>query len=394
MNKSYDVVIVGGGIMGCSTAFWLSKLEPKLRILVVERDRSYAQAGTALSVASIRLQFSSPTNIKISQFGIDFIRNIEDWLGHSGEVSDLGFQENGYLFLAGTDADAGTMREVVGIQHNEGATTNLLTSDAISMRWPWLATDDVSLGSFGSSEGWFDNMGLLWGFRRTAKANGVTFLEDEVADLVKKGTHITGISLKSGEIIDCGAVVNSAGTRAAYLMEKLSEELPVEPRKRSVFLIDAPNAHEASSQAPLLVDHQGFYLRPEGKAWIVATVPKDDGPCALDDFEPDLNEFEDCIWENLYNRASVFDAVKVIRAWAGHYDYNRLDQNAVVGLWPGYENLYLMNGFSGHGLQQAPALGRGIAELITRGAYQSLDLKPLGAERLMSKSASLETAIV
>ncbi|MDH3263021.1 MAG: FAD-binding oxidoreductase [Paracoccaceae bacterium] len=394
MGESYDVVIAGGAVMGSSLAFWLTELAPgKLKILVIERDRSYARSSTALSVASIRQQFSNPINVRISRFGIDFVRNVKDWLGQDGGVADLGFHEGGYLFLAGTPTQARAMAEVAEIQRAEGAGTLLLAPEALAERFPWLDLAGVALGSFGPrDEGWFDNMGLLGGFRRAARARGVDYLDDEVTGLVREGDRITAVALASGRRVACGHAVNACGTRAAALLRSLGEDLPVEPRKRTVFLIDAPNAQAPG--APLLVDHTGFYLRPEGRHWIAATVPERDGPADPDDFDPNLDEFEDLVWPRLYARAPGFDAVKVIRAWAGHYAYNRLDQNAVLGRWPGTGNLYLMNGFSGHGLQQAPAVGRGIAELIIHGGYRTLDLSPLGPERILTGTPFLERAIV
>lgn len=394
MGETYDVVIAGGAVMGSSLAFWLSELAPgRLRVLVVERDRSYAKSSTALSVASIRQQFSNPVNVRISRFGVDFIRNVGRWLGAEGDVEDLGFKEQGYLFLAGTEAQAAAMREVAEVQRAEGAGTLLLEPAALAERFQWLDLDGVALGSFGPrDEGWFDNMGLLGGFRRTARARGVVYADDEVTGLERQGDRIVAVRLASGARVACGHAVNACGTRAAALLRSISEDLPVEPRKRTVFLVDAPNVSAPS--APLLVDHTGFYLRPEGKHWITATVPETDGPADPDDFEPNHAEFDEIVWPRLYARAPGFDAVKVLRAWAGHYAYNTLDQNAIVGRWPGVTNLYLMNGFSGHGLQQAPAVGRGVAELIVSGGYQTLDLSPLGPARVLSKTPFLERAIV
>ncbi len=394
MKRSYDVVIAGGGIMGSSLAFWLSRGGgPSLNILVVEPDPSYATSSTALSVASIRQQFTNEINIKISRFGVEFIKNIEEFLGGEGGLSDLGFQEQGYLFLAGSQAHASTMRDAAALQRREGADTQLLNRDALSARFPWLSTDGITLGSFGPrDEGWFDNMGFLGAFRRAARARGVDYVADRVAGLVRQGERITAVEMASGRQISCGAAVNACGTQAADLMRTFSEGLPVEPRKRTVFLLDAPHANAPG--APLLVDHTGFYLRPEGRHWLAAIIPKTDAAVAYDDFEPDWSSFEDELWPKLFARIPSFDAVKIIRAWAGHYAFNTLDQNAILGRWPGLENLYVMNGFSGHGLQQAPAVGRGIAELILTGRYQTLDLTPLGPERIFQNKPFLEHAIV
>jgi FAD-dependent oxidoreductase domain-containing protein 1 len=393
MGESYDVVIVGGAVMGSSLAFWLTELAgAPPRILVVERDPSYARSATALSVASIRQQFSNPVNVRISRFGVEFIRNCANWL-EGGGVADLGLRENGYLFLAGTGDQARAMREVAEVQWREGARSMLLDAQAVGARFPWIDPGGVTLGSFGArDEGWFDNMGLLGGFRRVARDRGVAYLHDEVTAIRRRGESVCGVELASGATIDCGAVVSACGTRAAALLRSLGEVLPVEARKRTVFVVDAPNL--VAPDAPLLVDHSGFYLRPEGPHWITATVPEDDSAVDPDDFEPDAHLFEDVLWERLHARIPTFDAAKVLRLWTGHYDYNTLDQNAILGRWPGFPNLYVMSGFSGHGLQQAPAVGRGLAELILTGDYVSIDLSELGADRVLEGRAFPERAVV
>ena len=393
MNESYDVVIIGGAVMGSSAAFWLSRMDAGLSILVVEPDPSYAKSSTALSVASIRQQFTTAVNVQISRFGIDFIRNIEGYLGQGGEVSSLGFQENGYLFLAGNDHSVQAMREACSMQHQHGAQTELLDPAALKRKFDWLNVDDIQMASYGAKdEGWFDNMSLLGGLKKAAVANGVTYIKDQVVGFGHKSNQIQTVELAQNGVVNTGQVVSAAGTSAAKIIGMLDEELPVEPRKRTVFMIDAPNA--IHPDAPLMVCHSGFYLRPEHKHWICAIVPEDDHVADPDDFDADLALFEDEIWPKLYNRAPGFDAVKVLSAWAGHYAYNTLDQNAIIGAHPNWSNLFLMNGFSGHGLQQAPAVGRGIGELILTGAYQSIDLSDLSVERVLQGQAFLEKAVV
>ena len=394
MQAAYDVVIAGGAVMGASCAFWLAELAPgPLSILVVERDPGFSRSATALSVASIRQQFSNPVNVRMSRFGVEFIRDPARFLGPEGEVSDLGFIEQGYLFLAGTAEQAQAMAEVAEVQRAEGAGTLLLDRAALARQFPWLDLDGVTLGSFGPrDEGWFDNMGLLGGLRRAARARGVTFVTDTVTGVTRSGDRVDGVELASGVRVACGALVNACGPNAAAILRALDEDLPVEPRKRTVFLVDAPNLKAPG--APLLVDHTGFYLRPEHGHWITATVPDQDGPADPGDFDPDLQIFEDLLWPRLYGRIPGCDALKVVRAWVGHYDFNRLDQNAILGRWPSLTNLFLINGFSGHGLQQAPAAGRGVAELILFGDYLSLDLSPLSPDRILSGTPFLERAVV
>lgn len=393
MEKSWDVVIVGGAVTGASAAWWLKGAEPALKVLVVEKDPTYAQSATALSVASVRQQFSNPVNVEISRFGVDFIRNFADRVGPEGGVPSLGLKENGYLFLTGIEAGRAVMEEIAAMQRGLGASTEVLDRPALARKFPWMTLDDVVAGSFGpKDEGWFDNMGLLNGFRAAAIARGAVFLRDEVVGLTREGARITGVTLKSGGTVGAGQVLCTAGTGATAICAMAGVDFPIEPRKRTVFVIDAPNARHPD--APLIIDHSGIYLRPEHGQWITATVPDTDGACALDDWEPDHAQFEDLIWERLYNRAEGFDAVKVTRFWVGHYDYNRLDQNAVIGLWPGIENFYIAGGFSGHGLQQSPAVGRGLSELMLTGGYRTIDLAPLSPQRILDNCPFLERAIV
>lgn len=392
-DTAYDVVVIGGAVMGASCAFWLSRLQPDLRVLVVEQDTSFARASTALSVASIRSQFSTEVNVAISRYGIEFVRDFQGHLGRDVGVPSLGLKENGYLFLAHSTEGASLLADLAAMQRGQGAATEVWTPAETQARFPWLNVEDLSAASFGPrDEGWFDNMGLLSGLRAAAKAQGVSFVTDEAVGLEMTSGRVSAVTLKKTGRVGCAHAVNAAGTRAAVVARWAGLDLPVEPRKRTVFVIDAPNA--CHPDAPLLVD-TGFYLRPEqGTQWITATVPDEDGPCAADDFEPDLNLFEEVIWEQLYNRAPGFDAVKVIRHWVGHYAYNTLDQNAILGPHPEVPNLFFMNGFSGHGLQQAPAIGRGIAEHLLTGGWQSLDLSDLSIDRVIAGRPFAEKHVV
>ena len=384
-----DVVIVGGGVMGAAAAWWLTRLSPGLSVTVLERDPSHARAATALSVASIRQQFTNPVNVAVSRFGLEVIRDFPTLTGGP----DLGLRENGYLFLAGNAAVAERMRAAVAMQRGLGAATELLDPAMLATRFPWLALEDVVLGSFGPrGEGWFDNMGLLAGFRDGARAQGAVWRRAEAKALCRAGERITGVQLTCGEAVMAGAVVLAAGTQVADLLASVGEPWPVEARKRTVFLIDAPAARHPD--APLLVDHSGFYLRPEGHHWIAATVPDHDPPADAADFEPCLEEFEALVWPRLWARAPEFAAVKVLRAWAGHYDFNRLDQNAIVGPHPALPGLHVLSGFSGHGLQQAPAMGRGLAEMLLTGRCQTLDLTELGVARILEGRPFPEAAVV
>lgn len=392
-GQGTDVLVIGGAVMGASVAFWLTRMQPGLQVTVVEMDPSFARSSTALSAASIRQQFSNPVNVQISRFGIDFIRDFQGSLGQEVGVPSLGLKENGYLFLAETEGGAALMEDLAAMQRGLGAETMVLAPAEIAARFPWIETAGLTAASYGPRlEGWFDNMGLLAGLRAAARAQGARFVADRVIGLEREGGRVVAAVLEKAGRVAAASFICAAGTRAAAVLQMLDEDLPVEPRKRTVFMVDAPNARHPG--APMVIDPAGYWMRPEHDQWLAATVPSEDGPCAAEDFEPDAGQFEELIWEKIWARVPGFDQAKVTRLWAGHYAYNTLDQNAILGLHPRIGNLFLMNGFSGHGLQQAPAVGRGIAELLLTGAYQSLDLSPLGVERVLEGRPFLELAIV
>jgi glycine/D-amino acid oxidase-like deaminating enzyme len=186
-------------------------------------------------------------------------------------------------------------------------------------------------------------------------------------------------------------VAIAAGTGAAALAATAGVTMPVSARKRMVFTFACK---ERLAGFPLLIDPTGVYVRPEGDLFLCGSSPPADEDPEATDFEVDHRFFEETIWPVLAARVPAFEAIRPGRAWAGHYDMNLFDQNAIVGRLGGIDNLYVANGFSGHGLQQAPAVGRGLAELIVHGAYRSLDLSPLGHERIAAGRPLIEANIV
>jgi FAD-dependent oxidoreductase domain-containing protein 1 len=376
VSQSFDVVIVGGAVIGSAAAYFLTH-DPGFtgRVAVIERDPTYARASTALSAASIRQQFSTPQNIRMSRFGIDFIRGLKQ---RFGAEADVGFRERGYLMLA-TDSGAATLRANHAVQQAEGADIVLLEPAPLAAQFPWLDTAGLALGAFGrSGEGWLDAHSLLNLLRGAARQKGAMFIHGEVTDIDRDGDRVTGIRLADGRRIACGALVNAAGPQGGDIAAMAGLALPVEPRKRCVFVVACRTPLPGM---PLIVDPSGIWLRPEGEVYICG-IPPDNDPRADHDFEVDYGLFEETIWPVLAERIPAMEALKLQRAWAGHYDYNTLDQNAVIGAHPQVANFYFANGFSGHGLQQAPAAGRAVAELIAHGAFRSLDLGVFGYDRI------------
>jgi FAD-dependent oxidoreductase domain-containing protein 1 len=391
-RSSYDVVIAGGAVTGSAVAWWLTRLGTK-RVLVVEPDPTYARAATALSAASIRQQFSQPVNVAISRFGIAFLRRAAAWFDRAEGDNPLALRENGYLLLAGGVAGAAALQAQTAIQRAQGAETELLAPDALGTRFPWLDPAGVTLAAFGPrGEGWFDGMALLDLFRRGARAAGVTYVADRVTGFDRVGGRVSHARLRDGGRVACGQVVVAAGTRSAEIAATAGVALPVEPRKRTVFLIDAPALRGVA--APLTVDPSGVWFRPEGQYWLAAAPPDPDPAVDPADFAPDHAAFERDLWPVLAARVPGFAAIRARNAWAGHYDFNTWDANALLGPHPACPNLHIAAGFSGHGLQQAPAIGRGIAELILHGGWQALDLAPLATARLAEGRRLREAAII
>lgn len=388
-DSTCDVLICGGAIIGSAIAWFLSHdKEFTGSIIVADRDPTYVTAATALSASGIRQQFSNTLNVEISQFGVEFIRSAPKIMG-----TDLHFHERGYLYLASTDAQMQIMRENHRTQQAAGSLITLMQPHQVRLRFPDLNVTDILLASFGQTgEGWFDNMGLLAAFRAGAKSSGVQYVTGEVAALTHSAGRIESAQLSNGTIINCGQFVNCAGTHAAKIADMAGLDLPVEPRKRTNFLFSTEK--QPQSILPLIIDPNGVWCRPEGSNFLCGCTPLEDPAVDPADFAPRHEEFDDIIWPTLAHRSQLFEAVKVRRFWAGHYDFNNFDQNAVIGPHPAIANFLFANGFSGHGLQQAPAIGRGIAEWITYGAYRSLDLTELGYQRIAAGRPFLERNVI
>lgn len=402
MQSSYDVVIVGGAVIGSSVAYFLmSNPDFSGSVLVVERDPSFTQASTSLSAASIRTQFSNPINVKISQFGLEIIQNFGDLMQVEGQPRpDLNFHEAGYLFLAATEDQAQILRENHQVQRACGADVVLWNAAELAQAFPHLKTDDILLASYGQrNEGWFNNTGLMNGFRAKARALGATVVTDEVVAIQRDGDRVTGVTLKSGNTVAAGTIVNASGPRAARTAEMAGLSVPVEPRKRTLFVIDCAKTPEGTAQVaggrlPLMIDPSGVFIRPEGRFFLTGCPPVEDPAAAYDDFTPRHEEFEDIIWPTLAERSPAFEAVKVVNMWAGHYDFNTLDHNLIVGPHPVVRNFIFANGFSGHGLQQGPAAGRAVSELIIYGGFRTLDLTEVGYDRIVENRPFLEKAVI
>lgn len=353
--------------MGASVAYWLTRMQPGLAVALVERDRSFARASSALSASSIRQQFSTAVNVRMSLFGAQFLREHR-----------IAFNESGYLYLGEG------LHGAHAVQKANGADVALLSAAEMKRRFPWLNVDDVKQGSLGlSGEGWFDGQGLHSFFLGSARKQGARMVYDEARSLRESEIIL------ENETLRCKHVVNAAGPWACKLAAGAGIDLPVRARRRTVFVLSSPAKLE---RCPLVIDPSGFWFRPDGESFIAGVEPtldEDDLP-----LEPQLAEFDEALWERMAHRVPAFEALRVERAWAGYYEMNLFDGNAVIGAHPSRPGLWFINGFSGHGLQHAAAAGRGLAELILHGGFRSLDLSPLSFQRILERKPLVEANII
>ena len=391
----YDVVIVGGAIMGSSTAFFLTD-NPDFNgsVLVVERDPSYEACSTAHTNSCMRQQYSEELNVRISQFAADFVKNLRTYMGGDDRVPKLSVRNFGYMYLADTERFADTLRENIKVQHAAGAGTVLMTPDEIKAKYPFYNVDDIVLGSINTvDEGYWDGSVVFDWFRRIARERGVEYVDNEVVAMTRNGGRIESVTLASGEVIACGQVVNASGPRAARTAKMAGLEVPVEPRKRFTWIFAAEQPLEVD--LPLTIDPSGIHFRENGGGTYQAGGHPDIDPAVdYDDFTMDFAFWEQHAWPIIATRVPQFEAIKVTHEWAGHYAYNTFDHNAILGPHPEVENFVFLNGFSGHGLQQSPAMGRGTAEWLTYGEFRALDLSPFKYERIVQNRPIIEKAVI
>ncbi|WP_422053807.1 NAD(P)/FAD-dependent oxidoreductase [Shimia sp.] len=394
-KTSYDVVIIGGAIMGSSTAWFLSD-NPDFSgsVLVVEKDPTYEFSSTAHTNSCMRQQFSNQLNVQISQFAADFVKNLRKHMGGDDRVPELDIQNYGYLYLADNEDFAQTLRDNQKVQLAAGAETELLTAAEIAARYPFYNVDDILLGSINTKdEGYWDGGVVFDWFRRSARERGVEYVQGEVVAMARDGGKVTSVTLASGDVVNCGQVVNASGPRAARTSEMAGIHMPVEPRKRFTWIFSAEQP--LPMDLPLTIDPSGVHVRQDGPAtYLAGAAPDPDPAVAFDDFHMDHNRWQDHVWPIIATRIPQFEAIKVGAEWAGHYAYNTLDQNAILGAHPDITNFIFQNGFSGHGLQQSPAMGRAVAELLTYGEFRTLDMTPFTFERVLNNDPIVEKAVI
>jgi glycine/D-amino acid oxidase-like deaminating enzyme len=397
IKSSYDVVIVGGAMLGSSTAWFLSS-NPDFdgSILVVEKDPTYEACSTAHTNSCIRQQFSQEINVRCSQFAAQYIKDFRANMGGDTRIPDLTIQSYGYLYLADTEKFADVLRSSHKSQVAAGAGTKLLSAADVKTAYPFYNTDDIVLASHNLiDEGYWDGGTVFEWWRRSARGRGVEYIDNAVVGMTKNaaGSRVEYVTLASGEKVAAGHVVNASGPRAVLTSRMAGIELPVEPRKRFSYVFSA--AQPIEGELPLTIDPTGVHMRQDGPSSYLAGCASDiDLAVDYDDFTIDHSLWEEKVWPALATRIPQFEALKLTNVWAGHYAYNTLDQNAIIGPHDAVENFMFLNGFSGHGLQQSPAMGRGMSELLIYGEYRNLDLSPFAYGRIARNEPFAEKAVI
>uniref|UniRef100_A0A146LL39 FAD-dependent oxidoreductase domain-containing protein 1 n=1 Tax=Lygus hesperus TaxID=30085 RepID=A0A146LL39_LYGHE len=419
-----DILIIGGGVMGFSIAYWLQQRAlDHLRIVVVEQDPTYQKSTSVLSVGGLRQQFSLKENIELSMASAEFMRNIKHHLGVEGaDPPDICFNPCGYLFLA---SERGThiLQDNYNLQTSLGAKVELLSPEKLKEKFPFMNTDGVALGCHGlENEGWFDPWSLLSAFKRKAVALGTEVVNGKVTsfDFMNKSpiynqyfapgeyTHVekANVKLEDGSVksIKFSQLIVAAGCNTGEVGKligmgsgagPLGAPIPIEPRKRYVFVMHCPDAPGLAM--PFIIDPTGAYVRREGVGgqYLCGISPGDEEqePCC-DNMDVDYEFFENKLWPIIANRVPAFECAKVKTAWSGFYDFNSFDENAFIGPHPAFHNVHVVAGFSGHGIQQSPAVGRAMMEIIFDGEFRTIDLSRLGMERYLNNEPLYESNIV
>jgi glycine/D-amino acid oxidase-like deaminating enzyme len=387
--KTYDIIIIGGGIMGSATAYYLMKTDPTLKVAVVERDAAYTQASTTLSMANVRIQFSLKENVQISLYTQQVLNNFEEDMAVEDQKPKIYYRREGNLFLVDA-AEETAARRAFDMQKDLGCQVQWWSPQTIREHYPLYEPEEFIGGTFSPNDGYFDAYAVLMGYKAKARSLGANYIQDEVVTIKKDQKHVAGAELAALGRLNCAMVINCAGAWAAGVAQKAGVKLPVVPTMRQVFALDT--AVKPTGPLPLTILPSGLYFRSETGGLILLGKSLQEDPVGFN-FSWDDKRFIELLWPELAEFVPAFDRLKLVRGWAGLYAVNTLDGNAILGQWPELNGLYLANGFSGHGLQQGPAVGRYLSELILKKPL-SLDLSIFSPQRILDNRALSENGLV
>ena len=384
--ETADVVVIGSGIVGSSVAYHLAQ-QGCTNVLVVERESHQGKGSTGKSMGGVRAQFTTPVNIQMSLYSIDFFSRFDEVVGHPAD-----YRAHGYLFCATSERHLQYLKTNRQLQMALGLkNVELVTREDILQIVPQLAADDILGGTYCPTDGFVDPHSVMMGFMLNARERGVRlWLDTKVTGIALKNDQIAGVETTRGPIAT-PIVVNAAGAWAAETAAMAGQELPVAPLRRQ--LVPTEPFDQLPQRFPMVIDMStGFHFRREGKGILMAWNDPDETPGFKTDFEPSFVE-------KILTRAAarvpcLADAeVNARRAWAGLYEMTP-DHHAIIGPASSVQGLFFVNGFSGHGVMHSPASGKITSDLILRGRSELLDTKQLSVERFQTGELLEETAVL
>lgn len=387
-NISFDVLIIGGGVIGGSVAYNLLNDGFAGTVGIVEKDYSYEFASTPRSVGGIRQQFSTEVNIKVCLYGVAAFERFDEEMAVDDELAHAEYRPVGYLILA-NEENWGKLKDQTELQRALGVDVDLQSPDDLVKLYPGMNVEDIAGGALGRRAGYMDGYGVMQGYLKKARSLGATYVKEEVTAISRSGNRVNGVTMQSGETIHADIIILCAGAWSSELTKTIDLELPVIPSPKMAFHVDP--AEKFSFDLPFVFEPDGAWFRHESGKQIICGLDRGDAPGFNFDWDPQY--FEKELWPRLYNRFNQLVRLKLLRGWSGLYEVNTLDHNALIGLYPGMQNFYVATGFSGHGLMQSPAVGKGLSELIRTGSYVSVDLAPLSVDRIITQKLVVEEAV-
>ncbi|OLB54679.1 MAG: hypothetical protein AUI01_09205 [Ktedonobacter sp. 13_2_20CM_2_56_8] len=382
-----DVLIIGGGVIGCSIAYHLTKRGCR-NVVVVERN-TIGSGSTAKAAGGFRQQFSYETNVRLAMYSINFFEHFHERLELPPDAEGVDFHQIGYLFLLSTPEAFTTFERSAALQQRLGLPVEVLTPEQVGSRWPWLSVHDLVGATYCPTDGYGRPHNVMQAFATQAQRLGASFVEGaEVSAITRKAARIMTVETNQGSFSP-GSVIICAGPWSGELGRLAGVEIPVQPLRRMCFVTDPFDA--IPQDAPMTIEMPNtFHFRPEGAGFMLGTSDQDE-PYG---FHTTMRwEWQERVMEDAAKRIPVLEQAKIHHGWAGLYETSP-DHNAILGPIPGVENLLVATGFSGHGVMQSPATGMIMSEFILDGKAHTLDVSDLGIERFSTGRLHPENHVI
>ena len=386
---NYDIVIIGGGIIGSSVAYHLARDGRAGTIAVIERDITYSEAATPRGSGGIRQLFSLPENIEMARYGLDFYKKFDQTMSSKGDQISISFRRQGYLFVS----DAGNEKVMEQNFHNQqkmGVKAQLLDNTNLEQLFPSIYNNDLKLAVYSPDDAWIDAYSALNGFKSRARELGVTYVSEEISSANIQNKKIKSLKCAEGPTVRGEVFILATGAWSGEIAKYFDVNIPVEPMSRESYFFRCDKEIEP---LPFIKTETDLAFRPEGNGF-TGGMP-DWSVKGGWNWELSPTRFEDTVWPSLAHRIPAMKTIKLERSWRGHYARNNLDYNAIIGPWAANpHNLLIATGFSGHGIMHAPATGLAISELVLEGRYKTIDLTRFGTERVLAEKPYRESGIV